>query len=122
MRTQPHGTTTLERYLGLVSSRVGVIRSVTRVSRGAEEPSPPILYQAQLAHFDFKNARPLERAAMGKGATDAEALAGALGGAVGRHSPPPPPSLSFCPAGLAPRRAPVVSPAGGGLFAPSPVA
>jgi hypothetical protein len=40
----------------LVSDRVGIVRSLTRISRGATEPEPPVFYQAVLAHFDFRKA------------------------------------------------------------------
>lgn len=72
----------IERLFELVSPRVGVIRSLSRLTRGVEEPNPPVIYQALLSHFDFKKADWHERAAVGKGTTEAEAIAGAIGEAV----------------------------------------
>lgn len=69
----------------LVSDRTGVIRSVTRVQRGADEPSPPVIYQAELSHFDFRKAEPLDRASAGKGVTKEEAIRGAIGEAIERY-------------------------------------
>jgi ribosomal protein S12 methylthiotransferase accessory factor len=69
----------------LVSDRTGVIRSVTCVQRGAEEPSPPIICQAELSHFDFRAAKPLDRTTVGKGVTREQAIRGAIGEAVERY-------------------------------------
>lgn len=69
----------------LVSDRTGIIRSVNRVQRGAEEPSPPVIYQAELTHFDFRQAKPLDRASAGKGVTKEDAIRGAIGEAVERY-------------------------------------
>ena len=71
-----------KRLLDLVSSRTGIVRELVRVSRGVDEPSPPILYQAMLSNFDFKKATPLEPAGAGKGLTDEEAISGAIGEAI----------------------------------------
>lgn len=68
--------------LDLVSPRVGVIRSFSKVVRGVDEPSPPIMYQATLSNFDYRVAPPEERMAAGKGLTDEEAMRAALGEAV----------------------------------------
>jgi ribosomal protein S12 methylthiotransferase accessory factor len=68
--------------LELVSSKVGVIRSLSPVVRGAEEPNPPILYQATLSHFDFRKAQAWERGAAGKGLKESEAILSAIGEAV----------------------------------------
>src|SRR5215467_3148465 len=72
----------IDRLLELVSPRVGVIRSLVRVTRGLEEPNPPIIYHALLSHFDFRKAPLLDRGATGKGATENEAMAGAIGEAL----------------------------------------
>src|SRR5438270_13487296 len=72
----------VRRLLDLVSPKVGVIRSLTKVVRGVEEPNPPIMYQAILAHFDYRTAPQVERSAAGKGSTDSEAIRAALGEAV----------------------------------------
>ena len=73
------------RRLELVSPRVGIVRSLSPVQRGAEEPCPPHVVQATLAHFDFHNAPLRDRLAAGKGATREEATASALGEAVERY-------------------------------------
>lgn len=72
----------VSRLLELVSPKVGVIRSLTKVVRGVEEPNPPVMYQAVLSHFDYRMAPPLERSSAGKGRTDSEAIRAALGEAV----------------------------------------
>src|SRR5215210_6327057 len=72
----------VKRLLELVSPKVGVIRSLSKVVRGAEEPNPPVMYQAVLSHFDYRMAPQMERSAAGKGRTDSEAIRAALGEAV----------------------------------------
>jgi ribosomal protein S12 methylthiotransferase accessory factor len=69
----------------LVSDRVGIVRSLTPINRGATEPVPPVFYQAVLAHFDFRKARIEDRIGVGKGHTDADAKAGAIGEALERY-------------------------------------
>lgn len=68
--------------LELVSSKVGVIRNLSYVARGAEEPNPPFLYQATLSHFDFRAAQPWERGAAGTGMKESEAIDHAIGEAI----------------------------------------
>jgi ribosomal protein S12 methylthiotransferase accessory factor len=75
----------IKALLQLVSPRVGLIRSLTRVVRGADEPVPPTLYFATLSNFDFKKAPAIERGSAGKGLTDSEAIGGAIGEAVERY-------------------------------------
>ncbi len=70
------------RLLELVSDRVGIIKSLTFPTRGADEPNPPLICQATLSHFDFRNVEPSQRIAAGKGLTEREAMAGAIGEAV----------------------------------------
>jgi ribosomal protein S12 methylthiotransferase accessory factor len=77
--------TGVERLLDLVSPRTGLIKSLNPVTRGADEPSPPYLYHARLANFDFRNVEPTERVAAGKGLTRGEAIGGAIGEAVERY-------------------------------------
>jgi ribosomal protein S12 methylthiotransferase accessory factor len=72
----------LAHLLELVSPKVGVIRSLSPVARGAEEPDPPIIYQATLSHFDFRKAEAWERVAVGKGSSENEAIRGAIGEAI----------------------------------------
>ena len=63
-------------WADLISPRTGLIRTISRVQRGAEEPSPPIIYQSEVSHFDFRAAKPQERASAGKGTTEEEAIRG----------------------------------------------
>ncbi|MCU1264095.1 MAG: hypothetical protein JWM21_413 [Acidobacteria bacterium] len=72
----------IQRLLDLVSPKVGVLRSVSKIVRGVEEPTPPIIYQATLAHFDYRAAPPEERAAAGKGVTENDAMRAAIGEAI----------------------------------------
>lgn len=76
----------LVRMLDTVSSRVGIIRSLRRVTRGADEPPVPILYHALLANFDFVKGTDSDRSSMGKGRTEADAMRGAIGEALERYS------------------------------------
>jgi ribosomal protein S12 methylthiotransferase accessory factor len=69
----------------LVSNRTGIIRSVSRAQRGAEEPCPPVVYQAEVSHFDFRLADARDRTAAGKGATKEAAIRGAIGEAMERY-------------------------------------
>ena len=73
------------RLMELVSSRVGVIRTLSKFQRGAEEPSPPYIYEATRSHFDYRMVRAQDRIGVGKGATEGEAMLGALGEAVERY-------------------------------------
>lgn len=70
------------RLLELVSDRVGIIKSLIFPTRGADEPNPPLICQATLSHFDFRKAEPSQRIAAGKGRTESEAMAGAVGEAT----------------------------------------
>jgi ribosomal protein S12 methylthiotransferase accessory factor len=69
----------------LVSARVGVVRRLSRIDRGATEPTPPVFYQATLSHFDYRPLKQHERTGVGKGATDREAAAAAIGEALERY-------------------------------------
>ena len=80
-----NSTANIEHLLTLVSPKVGVIRSLSRPSKGAEEPTPPIIYQATLAHFDFHRAELIYRLGAGKGETELEAIGGAIGEALERY-------------------------------------
>jgi ribosomal protein S12 methylthiotransferase accessory factor len=82
---RPARATRLDDLLSLVSPRVGLIRSLDRVPHGIGLPDPPVLYRAVLSHFDFRRASSAERSASGKGETEAEAMAGAIGEAVERY-------------------------------------
>jgi ribosomal protein S12 methylthiotransferase accessory factor len=81
----------LARMLQTVSDRVGIIRSLTLLQHGADEPALPVLYHAVLSNHDFVTGKPADRATMGKGRTDADAMRGAIGEALerycGHHSP-----------------------------------
>jgi ribosomal protein S12 methylthiotransferase accessory factor len=69
----------------LVSPRTGILRRVTRISRGATEPTPPILYSAVLSHFDFRTAKPHERIGVGKAVRKEDAINGAIAEALERY-------------------------------------
>lgn len=77
--------THLDRLKELVSPRVGLIRTLSRVGKGAEEPDPPILYEAVLSNFEFQPRGSTQRAGIGKGETEAEAMTGAIGEAIERY-------------------------------------
>lgn len=70
----------------LVSPRVGLVTRLVPQDRGAEEPAPPYLYTATMAHFDFQAARREDRLSAGKGRTERAAKLSALGEAVERYS------------------------------------
>jgi ribosomal protein S12 methylthiotransferase accessory factor len=72
-------------WADFVSPRTGVIRTVSRVQRGAEEPSPPFIYQSEVSHFDFRAVKAQDRASAGKGMTEEEAIRGAIGEAIERY-------------------------------------
>jgi ribosomal protein S12 methylthiotransferase accessory factor len=78
---------TAERLIAaLVSRRSGLIREIAAQGRGPEEPCPPHLWTATLAHYDFRGAPHSERLNAGKGGTEAEAKLSALGEATERYS------------------------------------
>lgn len=70
----------------LVSRHVGLVTELEPQMRGPEEPVPPYLYTATLAHFDFLPAPRRARLNAGKGRTATEARLSALGEAVERYS------------------------------------
>ena len=72
-------------WADLVSPRTGIIRTLSRVQRGAEEPSPPFIYQSEVAHFDFRMTKAQDRASAGKGITEEAAIRGAIGEAIERY-------------------------------------
>lgn len=76
---------TAEPWADLVSPRVGLIKQLRPQHRPVEEPEPPHLYTARLSNFDFRVADASERMAAGKGWTEAEAKAAAVGEAVERY-------------------------------------
>lgn len=75
----------IERLLELVSARTGVVRRLDRVVRGADEPTPPVLYAATVSNYDFRRVPAAERSAAGKGLTAAAAIGSAIGEAVERY-------------------------------------
>jgi len=75
----------IEPWRELVSSKVGVIRSIAPQLRGTDEPVPPYLYTATLSNFDFRKADKSERMGAGKGRTEQEAIASAIGEAIERY-------------------------------------
>ena len=70
----------------LVSPRTGLVTELSPQHRGPEEPVPPHLFTATLAHFDFRAAPRQERLNAGKGRTEEEAKLSALGEAVERYA------------------------------------
>jgi ribosomal protein S12 methylthiotransferase accessory factor len=70
----------------LVSPRTGLVTELVPQHRGPEEPVPPHLFTAMLAHFDFRAAPRQERLNAGKGRTEQEAKLSALGEAVERYA------------------------------------
>ena len=70
----------------LVSPRTGLVTELAPQQRGPEEPVPPYLFTAMLAHFDFRAAPRQERLNAGKGRTEQEAKLSALGEAVERYA------------------------------------
>lgn len=75
----------IEWWKDLISSKVGVIRSIAPQLRGNDEPTPPYLYTATLANFDFRKVDKIERIGAGKGHTEAAAIASAVGEAIERY-------------------------------------
>ena len=67
-----------------MSPRTGIIRSVSRSAKSIEDPDLPIVCQALLSNFDFKRAAASDRMSAGKGLTEADAVAGAIGEALER--------------------------------------
>jgi ribosomal protein S12 methylthiotransferase accessory factor len=74
-----------ERLKRMISAKVGLIRHVGPQPRSGMEPVPPYLAVANLAHFDFRMAEPGDRVGAGKGPTEDEAIAAAIGEAVERY-------------------------------------
>lgn len=73
-------------FLGLVSPRVGIIRSLLRLNTDVVEPTPAVLYEARLADFDFLGQEAKKsRIGVGKGETEDEAVVGAIGEAIERY-------------------------------------
>jgi ribosomal protein S12 methylthiotransferase accessory factor len=75
----------IDHWKALVSPKVGVIRNVAPQLRGSEEPIPPYLYTAMLSNFDFRKVDKTERLGAGKGCTQGEAMAAAIGEAIERY-------------------------------------
>ena len=75
----------LESLLDLVSPRVGILKSLSLRVKSADEPELPYIYDAWLSHFDFRKGDKAERGSCGKGATEEDAMLGALGEAVERY-------------------------------------
>lgn len=78
-------TTQVQSLLDLVSSRVGIVRSLSLRVKSADEPALPFIYDAFLSHFDFRKGDKTERGSCGKGVSEEDAMLGALGEAVERY-------------------------------------
>lgn len=70
----------------LVSPRCGIVTGLIPQMRGPEEPTPPYLWNATLAHFDSQQTQIGVRVTGGKGRTEAEAKLSALGEAMERYA------------------------------------
>ena len=75
----------IEGALALVSPRVGLLRRLRRLNGSITEPTPPVLYEAMLADFDFSREGKASRSGVGKGETEHQAINGAVGEAVERY-------------------------------------
>jgi ribosomal protein S12 methylthiotransferase accessory factor len=75
----------LESLLELVSPRTGILKSLNFRVKSADQPTPPFIYDGDLAHFDFRKGEPMERGSCGKGVTDDQAKLGAIGEAIERY-------------------------------------
>jgi ribosomal protein S12 methylthiotransferase accessory factor len=69
----------------LVDSRVGIVRSCTRLPKDWREPALPIIYQATLSNFDYRLPVDTERMASGRGLTDRDSERGAIVEALERY-------------------------------------
>ncbi|WP_341367358.1 YcaO-like family protein [Yoonia sp. BS5-3] len=69
----------------LISRRCGVVTSVTQQPRGPDEPCPPHIWNATLAHFGAQQFPLSMRFASGKGRSEEEAKLSALGEAIERY-------------------------------------
>jgi len=78
-------TPQLAALLDLVSQRTGILRSLQRRQKGVNEPTDVIIYDAWLSHFDSRRADVSERWTSGKGATEEDAMLGAVGEAMERY-------------------------------------
>jgi len=102
--------TQLESLLDLVSPRAGILRSLSLRVKSADEPPLPYIYDAWLSHFDFRKGDKAERGACGKGATEEQAMLGALGEAIERYCASHPAMRGTRRAALADLGADAVSP------------
>lgn len=69
----------------LVSRRSGVVTDLSPQMRGPDEPSPPHLWNATLAHQGLQNTPLAARLTGGKGLTEAAAKLSAIGEAIERY-------------------------------------
>ncbi len=70
----------------LVSRRTGILTEITPQPRGPDEPCPPHLWNATLAHYGFGPASLMMRTAGGKGLTQAQGQLAAMGEALERYA------------------------------------
>jgi ribosomal protein S12 methylthiotransferase accessory factor len=78
-------TATRSPLTDLVDPRAGIVRSCVRVTKDWREPPRPVVYQATLSNFDFRNAPQSERMTSGKGLTAVESERGAIVEALERY-------------------------------------
>jgi ribosomal protein S12 methylthiotransferase accessory factor len=77
--------TQIEKLQDTVSSRTGILKSLTLRPKSSDEPVLPHIYEGLLAHFDFRKADRIERASCGKGLTEEAAMLRAIGEAIERY-------------------------------------
>ena len=75
----------LQSLMELVSPRCGLMKAVSLRVKNADEPDLPIICDGLLSHFDFRKGEGIERGTSGKGATEEQAMLGAIGEAVERY-------------------------------------
>ncbi|MBH8572078.1 YcaO-like family protein [Nostocaceae cyanobacterium CENA369] len=73
------------RWRDLISPHTGVIRALDRLTKPYTEFELPVLWQAELAHFNFCRQQDDLRYGVGKGMTDEQAIIGAIGEALERY-------------------------------------
>ena len=66
----------------LVNSRVGLIKTLRPVVRGAVDPTPPYVYEAVLANYTYRSGDEVDRVGIGKGETREHAKGVAVAEAI----------------------------------------
>ncbi|MEA5568310.1 YcaO-like family protein [Anabaena sp. UHCC 0399] len=76
---------TSSRWRDLVSPHTGIIRAMERISKPYTECELPVIWQAELAHYQIRKRLENLRFGIGKGMTDEQAILGAVGEALERY-------------------------------------